>query len=442
MSSTPAFETEPVPVPSNEVRRGRHLISARIRLFVCAALLCGSALIAQPICAQKSQPVRVTSDVQYEFIGRWDVARLNQILQVDTPKFFDIPVTYTSARNSVRLYRVTYRSVIPEMGNQPTTATGLLAIPETSGKAFPVVSYQHGTVYGKHQVPSFPEESGETKLMIAQFAGQGYVVEGADYFGMGAGSEPHEGFMVKSSHQQAVFDMNEAAHAVMANMKLRGTDLFLAGWSQGGFVTMAALEKFERDGVPVTAVVTASAPVDALMPITGFIDFPRKNDAPWTNALVVLTAFSFENYYGVPGLAQSVFNPAYYDAAKAIYDRTPGADLSALPADLHKLIRPEYFDPQFLANSEYGRLLAKDRAYQWVIKTPVRNYYGTNDEVISVGLGQLAANYQHAIGSGNDKVQAVSTGPTTHRGTYASAVPEWKIWFDSLAGAKVNDRKE
>ena len=49
-----------------------------------------------------------------------------------------------------------------------------------------MISYQHGTVYGKQEVPSFPDQSPETQLMIAQFAGQGYIVIGADYFGMGS----------------------------------------------------------------------------------------------------------------------------------------------------------------------------------------------------------------------------------------------------------------
>jgi hypothetical protein len=52
--------------------------------------------------------------------------------------------------------------------------------------------------------------------------------------------------------------------------------------------------------------------------------------------------------------------------------------------------------------------------------------------VITPGLGQLAMTYQRAIGSGNTQVEAVSTGPTSHRGTYATAVPQWKTWFDGL----------
>jgi hypothetical protein len=62
----------------------------------------------------------------------------------------------------------------------------------------------------------------------------------------------------------------------------------------------------------------------------------------------------------------------------------------------------------------------------------VRNYYGEADEAIPVNLGRLAMTYQQAIGSGNNAVEAVSTGATTHRGTYAKAAPLWKLWFDGI----------
>jgi len=161
--------------------RSEKRILTLVRMLAGIALLCGLGPAPLVFAAQVNQPVQVTSGVQYQLLARWDVDRLNQILQVDTPKFSEISITYSPARNAVRLYRVTYPSAIPERGNKPIVATGLLAVPETSGTAFPIVSYQHGTVYEKQQVPSFPEQSPETQLMIAQFAGQGYVLVGADY---------------------------------------------------------------------------------------------------------------------------------------------------------------------------------------------------------------------------------------------------------------------
>ncbi|QIP04330.2 alpha/beta fold hydrolase [Bradyrhizobium symbiodeficiens] len=380
--------------------------------------------------AQEGQVVKLPAGIEYQRIARWDADQLNKILQVDTPAFAGITTAYSPARNAVRLYRVTYPSVVPERANKPTVASGLLAIPEDSGTSSPMVSYQHGTVYGKQEVPSFPQQSPETQLMIAQFAGQGYVVIGADYFGLGTSSEP-EGYMVKASHQQATYDMLIASRAVLDHLKLTTTKLFLAGWSQGGFVTMAMLEKLEQSGIKVDAAATASAPVDAFVALNGFLSFPRKNDASWVNSLFILTAFSFENYYGVPGLARSLIADAYYDVSRKAYTREP-FNPADVPTDLHKLIRADYFDPQFFAASAYGRLVAQTQAYRWIVKSPVRNYYGETDEAISVGLGQLAMTYQRAIGSGNMAVEAVSTGSTSHRGTFATAVPKWKSWFDGL----------
>jgi hypothetical protein len=394
-------------------------------------LLLGIALPYQAARAQDDGPVAVTSGVTYERIGTWDAGRLNHILEIDTPQFFGVDVAYTAATNGVRLYRIIYNSVVPERGNAPIAASGLLAIPDTGATSFPMVSYQHGTVYERRQVPSYPEQSPETQLMLAQFGGQGYVVIGADYFGMGISTEP-EGYMVKASHQQATYDMLMASRAVLAHMQIETPHLFLGGWSQGGFVTMAMLEKLESAGVTVAAAATASAPVDVFAALSGFLVFPRPNDADWVTSLFILSSFSFENYYGVPGLARSLINDDYYEIARKAYEREP-FDVADVPSDVHALVRADYFNPHFFANSAYGRLVSEHaHAYRWVIGTLVRNYYGEADEAISVGIGQLAATYQHAIGAGNEKVQAVSAGQTSHRGTYASSVPAWKEWFDSL----------
>ncbi|MDU6375788.1 MAG: acetylxylan esterase, partial [Bradyrhizobium sp.] len=273
-----------------------------IRMIVALALC-----LMWPVAslAQDKGVVRVTSDVSYEFLARWDTDRLNKILTIDTPKFASVTVIYRPAVNAGRLYRITYASVVPERGNKPIRATGLLAVPEITETSLPMVSYQHGTVYGKQEVPSFPEQSPETQLMIAQFAGQGHLLIGADYFGMGTSTEP-EGYMVKASHQQATYDMLIASRAVLNDMHLTPTRLSIAGWSQGGFVTMAFLEKLESAGMPVAAAATASAPVDVFVALHGFLNFPRSNDASWVNSLFILSAFAFENYYAVPGLARSV----------------------------------------------------------------------------------------------------------------------------------------
>jgi pimeloyl-ACP methyl ester carboxylesterase len=399
--------------------------SFRSIMLVFFALL--AVLAGHPAGAQQSGAVYVPSSAKYEFLARWDVERLNQILSVDMPKFAGIPTSFTPARNAVKLYRVTYASVVPERDNMPIVATGLLAVPDTGATSFPMVSYQHGTVYEKQQVPSFPEQSDETRLMIAQFAGQGYIVIGADYFGMGASREP-EGYGVKASHQQATLDMLLASRAVLDEMKLSASKLFLTGWSLGGFVTFSMLEKLETIGIPVQAVGTASAPADMFALLNGFLQFPRKIDADWVGFVYVLTAFSFEHYHGIPGLARGLFTDSAYEVARKLYFREP-VDAAQVPKDLKSLIRPEYFDARKFAASAYGRLAQQMQAHRWVVQTPARAYFGEADEVIRNELGQLPMTYQKTIG--NDRVEAIPTGATNHRGTFVTAVPQWKAWFDA-----------
>lgn len=407
---------------------GRGMGRRDMAAAAAAGMTLGAMALAPMARAQGAAPA-LPAGVTATQIARWDVARLNRILTTDMPAFSGVTVDYPAARNAVRLYRVTYPSVVPELGNKPVALTGLVAIPEVPQTTLPLVSYQHGTVYGKQEVPSYPENSPETQLMIALFAGQGYLLTGADYVGMGDSREP-QGYMVKASHQQATADMLPAARAFLAAQGLTPSQLFLGGWSQGGYVTMAMLERLEAIGVPVRAAATASAPVDPWAALNGFLNFPRPNDADWVGTLFILASFSFENYYRVPGLARSLLKPEHYDVCRSAYEGQ-AVDPTKIPTKLRDLVTEPYFDAAFFAGSPFGRMLFENQAYRWVVRTPTRNYYGDTDEAITQGIGRLAMVFQQAMG--NDKVEAISTGPTSHRGTYARGAAEWKRWFDSLA---------
>jgi dipeptidyl aminopeptidase/acylaminoacyl peptidase len=230
-----------------------------MRLFFASLILL--AFSGLSAVAQKAEFVSVTPTVRYQYIGTYDETRLNKILNDEIPEELGPGLSFTAPKNAVKLYRVEYMSVVPEQNNRPTLASGLIAIPATGAKRMPMFSYQHGTAFGKDWVPSFPEKSFETRLAIAQFAGQGYVVIGADYFGMGTSTEK-DSYIVLNSQVQASLDMYEAAKLILTKEGISVTDFFIGGWSQGGVITMAYLERLETIGVPVKAAATASAQCD------------------------------------------------------------------------------------------------------------------------------------------------------------------------------------
>jgi len=378
----------------------------------------GSAAVAD-VTVACTNPITVS----YEFLERWDIDTLNSI-----SKNFTLGSEYTHALNAVNLYRVTYSSVIPELGNKPTTASGLLVIPETQSATLPMLSYQHGISINLNlnEAPSTPKSSFESLLMITEFAGQGYILVSADYFGLGSSTEPRS-FMVKASQQQASYDMIMASRGVLDDMKLSANKLFIAGWSEGGFATMSLLQKLQTAGVKVDATATAAAPLDALGLVNSIVSAPQGNNQIG-KLMTVFSAFSFEHYYGATDLARSIFTDEYYDGVKAIYERTQNA---SVPNDPHKLIRPEYFDEQYLKDSAFGKLLESNEAYKWQYQSEVRNYYGEADTLLPVDSARAAMTYAEA--HGNSMVKAISIGAFEHVGTFARAMPEWKIWFDSLS---------
>jgi len=374
--------------------------------------------------------VNVTPTIRYQSIGTYDIARLNKIITKEGPEFIGINLNIGEAKNAVKLYRVEYTSVIPEQGNRTTVASGLLAIPATGAKVMPMVSYQHGTVYGKDWVPSFPEQNCENRLAIAQFAAQGYVLIGADYFGLGTSKEK-DSYIVTDCQVQASYDMYQAALVILAKEGITVSDFFLTGWSQGGVISMAYLEILESYRIKVKAVGTAAAQCDAYVMTNGFLQHPRSIDGPWVTTMFIITAFAFEEYYQIPGLARGLFTDEQYDLAKRVYEHDPTLPYEKYPLDLKKLIRPEYWDPVYYRQSAYGQLMLKVHPYRWMIETPVRMCYGDIDECLTIGLARLPSEFQKA--TGNKNVEAISMGAdANHRITYGRALPLWKTWFDEM----------
>ena len=406
------------------------------------------------------------------FLRTVDTNELNRILGPDKDKFAltastdYITPTFPAATYPVDIYQITYSSFIPELRNKKTVASGMIAIPNVGGgnKRYPktpkLISYQHGTIWGKYQCPSYSfvlnnyetqdhqpqgwdfwDGGYENRLMTAVFAGQGDVVIAADYFGMGVSKE-NEGYTVKRSHQQACLDLYRATSTFLAQKGIRESGLYLSGWSQGGLVTLQFLEKLEELGFPVMAASTASAPPDPFAAMNGFIYNPSSIQAPWVNTLLILTVFSYEKYYSQAGLAKDVINPLYYERCKQIYERRGKNSLDqtyanlfgskAVPSDMMELIRSKYHDPLNFADSLYGKDLQQSQAYRCFSFTPLHMYYGLADEVVTVPVALLAINYSQALGNSNISAYSVLGG--NHRGTFLRAAADQKIWFDSFSG--------
>jgi acetyl esterase/lipase len=381
------------------------------------------------------------AQARYELIGEYDKARLDKVLGDELQEFLSSsPVreeygkdTFPPARYAVKLYRVRYESVVPELGNRPTVASGLVAVPQMdAADPLPVVSYQHGTVFDKDDVPSRPDRSSETRIMIARFAAQGYVVIAADYFGRGDSDLP-DSYLVKGSTQQAAFDMLGAARQVLTGLGVTPGRLFISGWSQGGWATLAFLEKLESLKVPVAAAAVASGPVDIALTLDRWLNNPQPGDAFYLPGAVTLQVHAFAYYRQTPGMPAIAIQPDYVAAAGDLY--AGRMDFKTFYARTRPTLA-EFTTPAFRAlvasgQGAYWQALDASQVYRWRLVTPLRTWYGGSDEVTPVWIGKLPQQVQTLLGGAETK--AVDAGAKAdHRGVFLRAVLDQKPWFDGL----------
>jgi len=404
------------------------------RMNIPSFLLAASGLFVAALQAGSPDYKEVGRGVKYQYLGEYGVERLDRIQTTELAEFSSFPMVYPPAGNPVKLYGVIYDTVIPEDNNRPTRVSGLIAVPQIKERTMPVLSYQHGTVFSRTGVPSSPEESMETRLMVARFAGQGYLVIAADYIGKGVSGEP-DAWLVKDSTAQACVDMLLAARAVCADLGITPGDLFLSGWSQGSFGTSAFLRRLEEIGTPVKAAAMASAPNDIYTCFTRWIHVPSDLDVPWLVATAAMLVNSYEHYYDLPGLSRSAIKPEYWQAAHDLSSNAITWEQAEklLPPKAKDLFQANFLERGSLVESRFFKQLQLNCSYNWRAKTPTHYYYGAIDEVVTPYMVQLPVEYEKTVGGA--PATAISAGEkANHRGTFVFAVDDQKRWFDEIRG--------
>ena len=388
------------------------------------------------------------------------------------------PPVFRAVKNDVDLYRVAYRSTIPEQGNRPTVAYGLVAIPAGATSALPLVSYQHGELLLKESAPSqafawdknddtTPVRHGltqkqlydsayDTRLNVAQFAGNGYAVIAADSFGLGNSVEL-DSFLAKQSGQQSLLDMHAASRKLLQGLGISTDKLFLNGWSTGGLATLAFQEALEARGVKIDGVSTSAAPSDMEMAFSRMIFNPRPysatavSDAAWNVALPQIAAFSLGAYGQKPGAALELFG-GNYDVARKVFMReftslpaftiqtTVGGAMAPVitvdgvtrSAEPVKFIAQRFSqDPGAFSRTAFAGLVRDAGAGRTRLESDMQVYSGVEDEAFTFPITSVVDTWQRGT-FGKTNIAQVPVPFASHRGTFLDAAYGQLEWFDDI----------
>ena len=132
--------------------------------------------------------------------------------------------------------------------DEMTNSSGVMLVPAGScTSAAALVAYAKGTDVQKPHALANPQD-GETFLLVAMYAAQGYAVVATDYLGFAKSGYSYHPYLHADSEATTVIDSVRAARNAAGSVgaTLSGKVMF-TGYSQGGHSSMAAHRAAERD---------------------------------------------------------------------------------------------------------------------------------------------------------------------------------------------------
>ncbi len=324
------------------------------------------------------------------------------------------------------IYRVIYNTI--DVDGNMIIASGAVAIPEGMEDLAPLLSFQHGTVSARHRVPS---QQG-FDLISMGLAGSGYVTALPDYIGLGA-SDTYHPYVHASSLGTAIVDFLRATRRLCASIDVPLNDqLFLAGYSEGGYATMAAhraLEQHHADEFTVTASAPMAGPYSLSEVMVDQILDPRKYPSP---GYLPYTLISYDRVYDLFEGMDEVFKEpyasemeSYFDGIKAlryINKQLPEVPMEMLQEDFVAALRDE--------DHPLREVLEENDIYNWAPEAPMRLFHCVDDDQVSFRNAEVALKAFRQHGADHVELAALNFG--NHESCAPPALFLGKLWLDEF----------
>ena len=332
---------------------------------------------------------------------------------------------------AVQLYKLVYETIDP-LGAR-TVASAAVAIPQGVGKALPLFSYQHGTLTLTNDAPSALNIFGEAAIG-AVIATGGYAAVQPDFLGLGSSPGLHP-YHHARSEATACVDALRAARALCASNGVPlNSQLFVAGYSQGGHATMALhreLEWYHTNEFTITASAPAAGAYDLSGVTTDDMLAGRPQPNPYYFAYLLA---AYQSVYGLAPTFADLLRPPYNTNLPPLLagNSTDSQINAAMPANPVDILKPESL-AEFQTNANHIlRVALRDNdLYAWTPQRPMRMYHCASDADVIIANSQVA--YASFQSRGATQVQFIDPQPSADHGD--CAIPSLlaaKAWFDSL----------
>lgn len=226
---------------------------------------------------------------------------------------------------SVSVYRVHYNTV--GGAGEFTDASAAIFVPSGSATSCnnsrPVLLYAHGTSLQKSYDMADIANNTEARLAAAVFAAQGFIVVAPNYAGYGGSSLGYHPYLDRIQESADMIDALRAARTSFGAIGARDSGkLLMTGYSQGGYVALAAQRAMQELG-NAEFTLTAAAGMSGPYAIARFGD-DLFGGAPRDGATVIVPTIVNAAQHASAAIYRTPAEVYEAQYAGAIVDLVPG----------------------------------------------------------------------------------------------------------------------
>ena len=328
------------------------------------------------------------------------------------------PPVYT-----ISIYDIRYETELND--GSIDTLSGLVSIPNSTSLAFPTLSYHHGTTTLDNEAPSNTGLSfSNLEVMAVGLLGSpsGFITIFPDYEGLGDPNKFHP-YHIKDSYTHSIVNMIRAvknlSHLLEGDESFQYNEqLFLIGYSEGGYATLASQCGIELD-YDEEFEITASFPMAGAYDLSGTMVDYFLSEPTYENPYYVPYVLTSHIWYyqGLDTDLNEYFEPYWAENLPILYDGThSGGEINGLlPDNVLDILKDSVLTDFTINEQQFLRqTLEMNTFLDWVPQSPTYLLHGIGDDQVPYANSQVAYDLFQSNGSENVNLQILSEATGGH----------------------------